>query len=327
MRAFSIILVVCILSISVVCCEWRATKSTPPTKIENASDASITPTMNECSRLATFEDNEVAGWKLASYIGISDDKSLFDYIDGAAELYFAYDFRAAAAVQYEDGKTSIMIDVYDMTSPDGAFGIYSLNRYPEAGYVDIGNEGILTGLVLEFWKGRYFCKVYCFDMDEKYQEPVVSFGTKVASKIVEAGEKPTVITKLPQNGLIPGSEMLFIRKLGLDNVHFISEENVFNLDAETRGAAAEYKIDGARFQLFNVVYPSPDKVYQAFKTYSNYLAKKGQLVSEKTTNLGTWKLYKIDGKFNAAGYKGHTLSGFWDVESQETAEAAMQYIR
>jgi len=327
MRAFSTVLIICILSMSVVCCGWRATNSVPPSETEAASEASVNPTMNECSRLATFENDEVAGWKLATNIGTFDSKSLFDYINGAAELYFAYDFRAVAAVEYQNGETSIIIDVYDMTAPAGAFGIYSLNRYPEAGYVDIGNEGILTGPVLAFWKGRYFCKVYCFASAEKYQKDVTSFGRKLASRIAEAGEKPAVIGKLPQNGLIPGSEMLFIRKLGLDNVHFISEENVLNLDAETRGAVAEYEMDNVRFQLFSVVYPSPDKVVQAFKTYSDYLGKKGQLVSEKTTDAGMWKMFKIDGKFNAAGYRGDKLSGFWEVESQEIAEAAMQYIK
>lgn len=327
MRAFLTVLVVCILSMSLVCCGWRATESVPPAETETASKASIIPATEECSRLATFDNSEVAGWKLSSPINTYDSKSLFDYINGAAELYFVYDFRAVAAAEYQNGETSIIIDVYDMTAPEGSFGIYSLNRYPEANYVGIGNEGILMGTTLDFWKGRYFCKVYSFDMSEKYQKDVINFGGRLASKIEEAGEEPSVVRKLPQNGLIPGTAMFFSRKLGLDNIHYVAEENILKLGAETRGAVAEYEIDNVRFQFFNIEYASPDRAILAFRAYSNYLERKGKLVSAETTAIGTRKMFKMDNRFTSVSYRIQRLSGFWDIESREAAETVSQEIK
>ena len=175
MRTFLIVLLSLISAISIGCAGQRITETAQPTEADTIRKT-LDPVAQECSRLATFGDASIPGWTLAAPATTYHRKSIFDYINGAAELYFAYDFRAVAAAEYQDGETSVIIDVYDMTTPENAFGIYSLNRYPGANYVDIGNEGILTDTNLDFWKGRYFCKVYSFDMSEKYQKDVVNFG-------------------------------------------------------------------------------------------------------------------------------------------------------
>jgi hypothetical protein len=204
-----------------------------------------------------------------------------------------------------------------MATSDGAFGVYSLNRYPQANYVDIGNEGILTGPALDFWKGKYFCKVYSFDISEKYQNDVMNFGHKLASKIQEAGEAPTVVVRLPEDGLMPKTAKFFSRKLGLDNIYHVSEENVFNLNAKTKGVVAEYQLDGTRFQVFMIEYPSLEEANSAFEAYSSYLDEKGESVP---TREATRKTAKVDGKFTSVTAKGRTVLGFWDVEAQEAPD-------
>ena len=340
MRILSIASMICILIISMGCTGRHTAEIVPPAEMDTAREAVRTglkppPTVtDECSRLATFGSDvgathasPVPGWKLASPVNTYDEKSLFDYIDGAAELYFAYDFRAVAAAEYQNGETSIMIDVYDMTMPEGAFGIYSINRYPEANHVDIGNEGILTGTALDFWKGRYFCKIYSFDMAEKYQDDVINFGNILASKIQEPGEEPAVVGRLPQGGLIPRTARFFIRKLGLDNIRYVSEENIFNLSAETKGVVAEYQIDDTEsFQLFIIEYPSPEEADSAFEAYSSYLDGKGEPVPIDEATYGKSKMVEVDGKFAFVKVKDRIISGFWDVEAQESVESVLQIV-
>ena len=322
MRILTIALVLLILVISVGCA-GKVVSS-----VKSDTDGQVTkPFINECVRLATSGDGRFPGWKLASPVGTYDEESIFDYIDGAAELYFAYDFRAVAAAEYQNGETSIIVDVYDMTNTEGAFGIYSLNRYSTANYVDIGNEGIMSGTNLDFWKGRYFCKVYSFDMSEKYRGDVANFGDRLASEILEAGEEPAVVGILPQNGLVPKSARFFSRKLGLDNIRYVSEENVFNLSEETKGVVAEYQVGDSKFETFAIVYPSSDKAFAAFDKYSNYLAEtNAQLLPAETATPGTWRMFKVDGKFTFISLKDERLMGFWDVESREIAETLSKGI-
>lgn len=315
MRLVSIVLITTILVISAGCAGRQTAEVAP---VAN-------PVTDECLRLATSGSGKVPGWKLVSPVGTYDKQTIFEYINGAAELYFAYDFRSVAAAEYQNGKTSIMIDVYDMTTPDSAFGIYSLNRYPEASYVDIGNEGIMSGPALDFWKGRYFCKVYSFDMSGKYQDDVVNFGRKLSSEIQEAGKEPFVVGNLPQNGLIPRSAKFFSRKLGLDNIHYVSEENVLNLGPETQGVVAEYQIDNIPFQLFTIEYPSKEEANSAFEAYINYLEDKTVSIREK--NERRYKLIKRDDKFTILEARDRFLSGVWDIEVKEAAESVLQIMR
>jgi hypothetical protein len=333
MRIFSIASVVCILVISTGCAGRHTTEVVSSAGIDTAPETvqaglKSAPTVtDECSRLATFSSDEVPGWKLALPISTYDKETLFDYIDGAAELYFVYDFRAVAAAEYQNDETSIIIDVYDMTMPEGAFGIYSINRYPEANYVDVGNEGTLAATALDFWKGRYFCKVYSFDMSEKYQNDVVNFGNRLASKIQEAGEEPLVLGGLPQDGLISKTAKFFTRKLGLDNIRYVSEENILNLSAKTKGVVAEYRTDdAANFQLFMIEYPSLEEADSAFEAYSGYLNEKGEPVSTGEAIDGKSEMVKVDDKFTSVRIKGRIISGFWDVKTREAAESVLQIM-
>ncbi len=324
MRILSIVLVSLILVISSGCAGQQTPESASSGRSATVGETTK-PFIDECARLATSGNGKVTAWNLALPVQTYDERSIFDYIDGAAELYFAYDFRAVAAAEYQNGETSIIVDVYDMTTPEGAFGIYSLNRYSNANYVDIGNEGIMSGTNLDFWKGRYFCKVYSFDMAEKYQEIVLNFGDRLASEILEAGEEPAVLGLLPQNGLISKSAKFFSRKLGLDNIRYVSEENVLNLGEEAKGVVAEYQLGDSEFETFAIIYPSLDEAFSAFEKYSNHLAERnGQLLSAETANTGTRKMFKVDGKFTFISLKEQRLMGFWDAESQEIAETFSQ---
>jgi hypothetical protein len=333
MHIFSIALVICISLMSTGCAGRHTTKIPPPAEMEVAHKT-IAPSKEECSQLATFSSDvgathasPVPGWKLVSPVSTYDRESIFDYINGAAELYFAYDFTAVAAAEYQNGETSIMIDVYDMTSPEGAFGIYSLSRYPEASYVDIGNEGILTGTALDFWKGKYFCKVYSFDVAEKYQDDVINFGNRLASKIQKPGEEPAILGSLPQNGLIPRTAKFFSRKLGLDNIRYLSEENVFNLGAGAKGVVAEYQVDDtASFQLFIIEYPSPEEASSAFEIYNSYLGKGAEPLSANETTRRTWRMFRMGGRVAFIGIKDQSLWGFWDVETREAAQSILRDI-
>lgn len=325
MRIFSTILI--FLVILSGCSGRQKAEVEPLAKVGSAND-SIKQVMDECSRLATLGNDEVSGWKLASPVNTYDEKSIFDYINGAAELYFAYDFSAVAVAEYENGETSIIIDVYDMTTPEGAFGIYSLNRYPEADYVNIGNEGIIAGTALDFWKGRYFCKVYSLDMSEKYQKEIINFGNKLASEIKEAGEEPSLIKRISQSNSIPGTVKFFSRKLGLDNIRYISEEDVFELNAKTKGVIAEYQIgETAKFQFFIIEYPSSEEAGSAFEVYSKYLDERADpdTVSLQVTD-GKSNMVKMNGKFTFVKLEGRILLGFWDAEKWEAAESFLQNI-
>jgi len=56
--------------------------------------------------------------------------SLYQYIDGGADLYLLYDFKALLHQNFKSGATELTADIYEMNKPEDAFGIYASERSP-----------------------------------------------------------------------------------------------------------------------------------------------------------------------------------------------------
>jgi len=112
---------------------------------------------------------EFSGWEATGSGVVYDRDTLFDYIDGGAELYLAYDFRRMLACRFErDGHPAIVADVFDMGSSEDAFGVFSTERQdPEAG---IGQGSEYAVGLLRFWRGRFF--VRCGPRRRRPQRPM-----------------------------------------------------------------------------------------------------------------------------------------------------------
>ena len=66
----------------------------------------------------------VNGWRAQAGGQVYDRTTLFDYIDGGAELYLAYSFREMLACRFHrEGHPDIVVDLFDMDSSEDAFGV------------------------------------------------------------------------------------------------------------------------------------------------------------------------------------------------------------
>jgi hypothetical protein len=75
--------------------------------------------------------DDLPGWKYmdaASYT----DKELFGHINGGAELYMEYGFQELLAQRWVSDSAELNIEAYRMATKDGAFGVATLARGPEA---------------------------------------------------------------------------------------------------------------------------------------------------------------------------------------------------
>ena len=85
--------------------------------------------------------------------------TLFQYIDGGADVYLLYDFQILLHQDFKSGAAEITADVYDMGKPEDAFGIYSAERSPRYAYIPIGAEGYRSKGVLNFFQDRFYVKL------------------------------------------------------------------------------------------------------------------------------------------------------------------------
>jgi hypothetical protein len=135
-------------------------------------------------------------------------ESLFEYINGAAEIYLSYDFEELIVSQYEEQETksNVAIEIYDMGANNNAFGIYSAERYPKSSFLNIGLQGYIEEGALNFLAGKYYIKLLCFDCKESSDEILIKFAEKIVVNIDDKGRFPLPLTAFPSEGRIKNTE-------------------------------------------------------------------------------------------------------------------------
>ena len=103
--------------------------------------------------------SEAMGWRWDGKEEKYDSKTLFNYIDGAAELYLAYGLQKTTVRRFEkSSQPPITLELYEMASPEDAYGVFSFERQDEP--MEIGQGSEFGGGLLRFWKGKYFVSIY-----------------------------------------------------------------------------------------------------------------------------------------------------------------------
>ncbi len=204
---------------------------------------------------------EVVGWKPEGKVRVFGGKQIYDYINGAGEVFLRYDFKEVAAAEYESESGELIgVDVYDMGSPEEAFGIYTYSRYVGCELVNVGEEGFITETSLDFWKGSFHVKVQAFQTSAGTMAGMRKLADQIAGKVVEEGwNPPSIFELLPAEKRVPQSEKFFHDKLILDNLVFISEENRLDLSPKTDCAWAEYEEEGKQAKVLLIRYASANE--------------------------------------------------------------------
>lgn len=185
-----------------------------------------------------FTFPEIAGWKQSEEIQTFIPKTLFEYINGAADLYLMYDFEDLKVGEYQnEKKASVTVEVYLHKTPTHAFGIYSQERLSNANFIDIGAQGYIEEDVLNFVAGPYYVKITGYKIKSRGQEVLFSFAKKVVDNLEEKGTLPSILDSFPPDEKVKNSEkFIAIKFLGYSFLH--------------SAFTANYELSGKKFKLF-----------------------------------------------------------------------------
>ncbi len=135
--------------------------------------------------------------------------SLYQYIDGGADVYLLYDFRVLLHLELKSGSAEITADVYDMGRGEDAFGIYSAERSPKYKFVPIGIEGYRSKGILNFVQDHYYVKLQA---DGAKADPLLDpLARTLSQRIGGARTAPALLLKLPREHKVERSEQ-YVRK-------------------------------------------------------------------------------------------------------------------
>jgi hypothetical protein len=142
-------------------------------------------------------------------------ESLFEYIDGAAEIYLSYDFKKLIVAEYanDDSSDSVVVEIYDMGNQKNSFGIYSAERYPESEFMDLGTQGYMEEGSLNFLVGRYYVKLLCYDCGEMSDQWLRTFSEKIVDRVGNEEGFPSYVRTFPKEGSIPNTEKFILRNV------------------------------------------------------------------------------------------------------------------
>ncbi len=241
---------------------------------------------------------------------IYDRETIFGYIDGAGEVYRAYNMRSCLSRRYTaPRRPAIVLDIFDMGSSEDAFGVFTHDQ--DGRSVDVGQGGLYRSGWLSFWKGRFFVSIYVERETAAAKDAVSELARVVASDIKDEGTKPEILLKLPLEGLQSRS-IRYLHHHTLLNYHFyLSEENILNLGLHTDAVLAVYQRGGKRAHLLLVIYPNVEKAAEAHKSFLQHYLPEAE---------STAAVQLEDGKWSATGLRNKLLALVLEGDSRQLVE-------
>jgi len=228
--------------------------------------------------------SEVAGWKWDGKGKSFNTKTVFEYIDGAAELYLAYGFLGLKVWRYEKtGAPPINLEIYEQASSEDAYGVFSFEQQDEPAGVGQGSE--FGGGLLRFWKGNYFVSVYAEGEGKGVEAAILDIGKVAAQAIPITGPEPKLIQFLPgkEFGLVDRSIRFVKSHVLLNQRFFISHQNILNLSRKTDAVLAVYLREGQKARLLLIRYPNADEARISLESFRKaYMPDAGEKDRVKT---------------------------------------------
>lgn len=248
------------------------------------------------------------GWEANGPVERYIVKNMYDKINGRSELFMSYGVTGLTCVSLSDADDAsryVDIFLYDMTTAPGAFGVFSVERWPGNEAADLGREGYRTGTDLFFWKGRYYATI--IGSGEEVAEDQLAIAKKLADRLSDEGETPWGFDVLPTGERLPETLQYFmVDALSLDFL-----EDTFT--AEYDWAEESVKVFVSKQQDEEAAMKSSAAFKQYMQDYGSEVQHrdfKGYLVT--SADMG-------GGYFDAVFRKGGYVAGVSGVPDRDTA--------
>lgn len=237
-----------------------------------------------------------------------DRETIFDYINGAGEVYRSYAFDHVLVERYQvpEGR-GVTVEVFDMGTEEDAFGVFSYAREDEAEGIGAGYER--KGSVLCFWQDRFYV---CVRAEQRGPDPgpdLEEVARGISETLPPPGPRPALLEALPSDGRVAFSDRFFHLHQSLNYHYYLIRENILSLSPETDAVLARYS-PGSIYLLL-IEYPSPGEAVGALAAYREAMTP-GEPGTETTAGP--------DGMFASSAQEGRYLSVVLNAPTREAAE-------
>ncbi len=232
-----------------------------------------------------FVPSQVAGWQLDEEVRRFDRRSIFDFIDGAGEVYLSFTFHDVSVHTYQrEGFPEITAEVFDMGSAEDAYGVFSYARESEER--GIGRAYEYRGSVLCFWQDRYYVCVTCYEQTEDTREVLLTLAREISDRLPDEGQRPALISVLPEEKMVRHSERYFHLHSSLNYHYFVARENLLKMSPDIRAVMARYA--PGTTHLLCVEYPDASTADEGYSGFMRGYLPEAENQKPVETEDGLW---------------------------------------
>jgi len=225
------------------------------------------------------------GWKRTGNQRVFRQADLYGYIDGGAELFFEFGFEQLTQQKYRSGKAEFTLDLYRMTDPIAATGVYLMRCGKETPNAGFPERHTVSGYQLMFQRDRYYVVVSNSAANEKSVPDLLRFGAFLSSKM-PPGRTVAPLDLLPRHNQVRGSVRLIRGPYALQPIYTLGDGDMLLLGGKTTAVAANYQdSERGQYTLLAAVYPDPRAARDTLQHIISNLDRYLKVIDKSPTRL------------------------------------------
>jgi hypothetical protein len=214
--------------------------------------------------------DKINGWGVIESDRFFDNESLYDYIDGSAEMFLSFGFsKVFNRIYSRNNQPDILVDIFYMNSSYDAYGVFthSVGKLEN----EFGQQSQRTEGAIIFWKSNYYVSILCHPETGESKEAIFELAKIIDKLIDETGDLPPVLKYLPQRNLVSESIRYFRHYNWINSHTFISNDNILNIDQQTHGLLCRYNNNNDNTIFLLIMYPDSSLAEAALQNFiTNY---------------------------------------------------------
>ncbi len=206
-----------------------------------------------------------SGWALLKKKLHFDKDGLFNYIDGAAELFTEFGFNALDVYEYGKDNDTLTLEVYAMESPRSALGFFLMKCGKDLKLQGKESDEDSLRYQLPILGGSYFILINNSHGEMRLVPAMKALAAQI-KKNIPVEKEGQVFDDLPREHFVKDSELLFRGPCALQQIFIFGQGDVLQLKGRIFGCAGDYlNDDGSSYTRLIIPYPdrsTADSAYQ-----------------------------------------------------------------
>ena len=209
-------------------------------------------------------DGFSGGWKKNGAMRVFTSADLYGHINGGAEVFLELGFEQLTVQKYKGGANELAVEVYRMTDPAAARGIYLARCGKETPDPSLKERHTASRQQILLQRHRYYLVLYNSAGGAANGPMLVTAARAFAAKLPADVPVPA-LNLLPAAGLVPGSVRIIRGPVSLQALYTLGDGDILQLGGQITGAAGDYKDTAGASTRIVIDYPTPAVAGAAFK--------------------------------------------------------------